>query len=293
MNTCIFIPAWNVCDEVAGVLERIPAACGQGCAEVFVLDNASTDGTAQAACDRLARGLPFPVSVYRNARNLGYGGSQKMAYAHALRQGYDLVAMLHGDGQYPSEQVPALFEALAGDSALGMAYGSRMLQTQEKDQTPLIRRLGVRGLSMLQNLVSGMRLAEWYSGFRAFRCDALRQIPFQACDDDYYFDVQIILLLGMAGYQIGELAVAKKYEGRPSPVNIYQFGRKVLAHLMHYPLARCGVLPGRLYRRKHWEELRRAPVAEPKAHANHQIGASNHPFDATESLCGESCAAAS
>jgi glycosyltransferase involved in cell wall biosynthesis len=263
MKTCVFIPAWNVRDEVVGVLERLPAAFGRGCAEVFVLDNASTDGTPDVVCRRIARGLPFPVSVYRNHVNLGYGGSQKVAYAHALRRGYDVVAMLHGDGQYPSQQVPALCAALA-DGTLGMGYGSRMLQTEEKDQTPLIRRLGVRGLSMLQNIVSGLRLAEWYSGFRAFRCDALRQVPFQACDDDYYFDVQIILLMGLAGFGIAELPVAKKYEGKPSPVNIYQFGRKVLAHMMHYPLARVGLLPGKLYRRKHWEALRQTPVPPPR-----------------------------
>jgi glycosyltransferase involved in cell wall biosynthesis len=265
MKTCIFIPAWNVREEVVGVLERIPAAFGRSCAEVFVLDNASSDGTADAVCARIARGLPFAVNVYRNPTNLGYGGSQKVAYAHALRQGYDVIAMLHGDGQYPSQQVPALCNSLVDGNA-GLAYGSRMLHTEEKDQTPLIRRLGVRGLSMLQNLVSGMRLAEWYSGFRAFRCEALRQVPFQACHNDYYFDVQIILLLGLAGFGIAELPVAKKYEGNPSPVNIYQFGRKVLAHLMHYPLARCRILPGRLYRRKHWDALQQTPVSEPVHH---------------------------
>jgi glycosyltransferase involved in cell wall biosynthesis len=263
MKTCVFIPAWNVRDEVLGVLERLPAAFGRNCAEVFVLDNASSDGTADAVCARIESGLPFGVNVYRNAVNLGYGGSQKVAYAHAVRRGYDVVAMLHGDGQYPSQQVPALCAALA-DGTTGMSYGSRMLQTEEKDQTPLVRRLGVRGLSMLQNLVCGLRLAEWYSGFRAFRCDALRQVPFQACDNDYYFDVQIILLMSLAGYGIAELPVAKKYEGKPSPVNIYQFGRKVLAQLLHYPLARAGVLPGRLYRRKHWEALRQTPVPTPR-----------------------------
>src|SRR5205085_840219 len=168
--------------------------------------------------------------------------TQKVAYAHALRQGYDVVAMLHGDGQYPAQQIPSLVAALAEGQA-GMAYGSRMLGAGKKDGTPLHRRIGVWALSVLQNLTSGMRLVEWYSGFRAFRCDALRQVPFQACDSDYYFDVQIILLLSMAGYPIAELPVAKKYEGNQSPVNIYQFGRKVLAHMLHYPLARAGVLP--------------------------------------------------
>src|SRR5262249_12270185 len=139
MKTCVFIPAWNVRGDVLGVLERLPAAFGRSCAEVLVLDNASSDGTPDAVLARLRQGFPFPVRVYRNRTNLGYGGSQKVAYAHALRQGYDAVVMLHGDGQYPSQQVPALVGALA-DERTGMAYGTRLLQTEERDETPLLRR---------------------------------------------------------------------------------------------------------------------------------------------------------
>jgi glycosyltransferase involved in cell wall biosynthesis len=258
----VFIPAWNVHRQVVGVLEKLPAAFGRRCAEVFVLDNASSDGTAQAALARIRRGLPYPARVYRNDTNLGYGGTQKVAYAHALEQGFDLVAMLHGDGQYPASQIPNLVAALAHGEA-GMAYGSRFLRGTEKDHTPLNRVLGVWGLSVLQNLLSGVRLAEWYSGFRAFRCDALRQVPFQACDNDYYFDVQIILLLSMINQRIAEIPVAKSYDDEPSPVNIYQFGRKVLARMPYYPLARCGLLRSRLYDRRCWPELMRTPVSAP------------------------------
>lgn len=270
MRTCIFIPAWNVQEEIPGVLQRLPASFARGCAEVFVLDNASTDGTAEAAA-RAAACLPFPVSVYRNASNLGYGGSQKAAYAHALRQGYDAVVMLHGDGQYPSEQVPALVKQLQDGAA--MSYGSRLLQAEDQDQTPLARRLGVVVLSWLQNIVSGMRLVEWYSGYRAFRCDALRQVPFQACDSDYYFDVQIILLLGLAGAPIHAIPVPKKYDGRLSPVNIYQFGWKVLCRLPPYLMARVGLLPGELYDRRHWPRLQKAPVPELIPHSPARMSA--------------------
>lgn len=260
-NLCIFIPAWNVRNDVVDVLERIPEPLGRGCAEVFVLDNGSRDGTVEAVRDRLARGFRFPVNVYRNATNLGYGGSQKVAYAHAISQGYDAIAMLHGDGQYPPRHLPGLFDALR--PGVGMAYGSRMLSDVRHDETPWRRRAGVRVLSALQNAASGMRLAEWYSGFRAFRCSALASVPFQACSNDYYFDVQILLLLNMAGHAIAEIPVAKRYEGNHSPVNIYQFGRQVLARMLHYPLVRAGVAPGRLYRKHYWKELKNSPVPAP------------------------------
>ncbi len=262
MRVAVFIPTWNVKEHVRGVLEQIPVAFGRSCAEVFVLDNDSSDGTARSLAEDLRGGWPFPVNIYRNVSNLGYGGTQKVAYAHALHRGYDVVAMLHGDGQYPAAHVPVLIDALGRDGS-GMAYGTRFLNA-EKDQTPFFRGCGVWVLSMLQNIASGLRLAEWYSGFRVFRCSALRRVPFAACDSNYYFDVQIILLLALAGYSISQLPVAKKYDDAiKSSFNIYQFGRKVLAHLMHYPLARLGILRSELYDVKNWPRLMRAPVPSP------------------------------
>jgi glycosyltransferase involved in cell wall biosynthesis len=255
MKACIFIPTRNAARKVVGVLEAIPTDFGRTCAEVFVLDNASTDGTPDVVRQRLARGFPFPVQVYQNATNVGYGGSQKVAYAHAAARGYDFVAMLHGDGQYPAAKVPALLRCLEDAGRAGMAYGSRLLDLEERDETPWFRRQGVRLLSRLQNWTSGLRLAEWYSGFRAFRVSALRQVPFQACDDDYYFDVQIILLLSMVGFTVAELPIAKKYEEHSSNAGICRFGGKVLRRMLHYPLARARLLPSRLYRRKHWPSL--------------------------------------
>jgi glycosyltransferase involved in cell wall biosynthesis len=258
MSACIFIPTRNAARKIVGVLEAIPVSLGRQCAEVFVLDNASADGTLDAVHERLVRGFPFPVNVYQNPTNVGYGGSQKVAYAHAVARGYDFVAMLHGDGQYPAGKVPDLLWSLRLAEGAGMAYGSRLLALQERDETPWFRRLGVRTLSALQNWTSGLRLAEWYSGFRAFRVSALRQIPFEACADDYYFDVQIILLLSMAGYAVAELPIAKKYDEHSSNAGICHFGGQVLRRLLHYPLARARLLPSRLYRRKNWPNLARA-----------------------------------
>lgn len=255
MKACIFIPTRNAARKVVGVLEAIPVDLGRQCAEVFVLDNASTDGTPDVVRARLARGFPFPVNVYQNASNVGYGGSQKVAYAHAVARGYEFAVMLHGDGQYPAGKVPALLRCLRQAERAGMAYGSRLLELDERDETPWFRRFGVRTLSALQNWTSGLRLAEWYSGFRAFRVSALRQVPFQACDNDYYFDVQIIHLLSMAGFTVAELPIAKKYEEHSSNAGICHFGGQVLWRLLHYPLARARLLPSRLYRRKNWPNL--------------------------------------
>ncbi len=262
MKVCVFIPTWNVKDHVRGVLESIPTLLGRTVPRSWCSTTTSTDGTTEQLSHDLRGGWAFPVNVYKNRTNLGYGGTQKVAYAHALQQGYDVVAMLHGDGQYPAVEVPPLIDLLMHKNA-GMAYGTRFLQAEQQDQTPFFRRCGVWGLSCLQNIASGLKLAEWYSGFRVFSCAALKEVPFAACDDNYYFDVQIILLLSMAGYTIAETAVAKKYDDNiKSSFNIYQFGRKVIG-----PPVSLSVRP-----RRALEEptLQHAPLGFADAHDGRQ-----------------------
>jgi glycosyltransferase involved in cell wall biosynthesis len=257
VSTCIYIPARNTSHTIVDVLEAIPISLTQSGTEVLVVDNASSDDTVARVRERLARGFPFPVTIQQNTENRGYGGSQKLAYRQALERGHDIVVMLHGDGQYPATRVPALIQRLQEQPHAGMVYGSRLCLTEEVDETPWVRLLGIRTLSRLQNWVTGVRLAEWFSGFRAFRTQALQQIPFHACTDDYYFDVEIILLLHLAGFTILEAPVAKRYREESSKPGGCRFALKVLTRMLRYPLARSGLVSTLLYQRDRWQHLKR------------------------------------
>lgn len=70
--------------------------------------------------------FPFRLHVLFNPTNQGYGGNQKLGYRYAIDNGYDFVALLHGDGQYAPECLPKLLAPLARNEAEAV-FGSRML----------------------------------------------------------------------------------------------------------------------------------------------------------------------
>ena len=110
----ILIVAYNAENDIERVLARVPRAMSDVCqTEVLVLDDSSTDATFDIAIRIQQSGrVPFPVHVLYNPVNQGYGGNQKIGYHFAIKHGFDYVALLHGDGQYAPECLPALFGAV-------------------------------------------------------------------------------------------------------------------------------------------------------------------------------------
>ena len=99
----ILIVAYQAETTIASVLSRIAPDLPGVSPEILILDDGSHDATAQSA---LAAQAPYPVTVLRNPVNQGYGGNQKLGYHYAIAHGFDLVAMVHGDGQYAPERLP-------------------------------------------------------------------------------------------------------------------------------------------------------------------------------------------
>ena len=128
-KVAIFLCAYQPERFIESVLERIPEPLRPHFAEIYVFDDSSSDRTferAQAAVDRIGGN----VTVFRTPFNRGYGGNQKLGYLHAIRQGYDYVVLLHGDGQYAPEYLPQIVRTL-GDEQPDALIGSRMINRRD------------------------------------------------------------------------------------------------------------------------------------------------------------------
>lgn len=238
----LYLPAYNQADMIEKVLGRIPRDAWEDAAEILVVDNCSTDGTADRARAYGSRDRCHKLTVIRNDRNLGYGGSQQLAYRHAIDRDYDAVVMIHGDGQYAPEIVLEVLRPII-DGQADFVSGSRILGNPLAGNMPLIRYLGNRALTFMQNRLLGLRISEFHSGYRAFSVPSLRQVNFTGISTDYHFDTEMIILYAMKGLRIAEVPIPTHYGEERSYLNIWQYGANVLYATARFWAHRTGLKP--------------------------------------------------
>ncbi|TFH25381.1 MAG: glycosyltransferase [Myxococcales bacterium] len=212
----LLVVAFNAENTIRNVLHGIPAALAEEYdVEILVIDDASIDATFDRTNTLEEAGsLPFPLRLLVNAREQGYGGTQKLGYRYAIENGFDLVALLHGDGAYDPARLPEMLAPLRS-AATDAVLGSRMLGPDGRRPRgmPLYKTLGTRVLSRFQNRILRTQLSEWHCGYRAFRVDALEKLPFELNTNELHFDTEVIIQLVFAGLRIQEVGIPP-YHGR-------------------------------------------------------------------------------
>ena len=211
------------------------------------------------------------MTVLRNEYNQGYGGNQKVGYAFAIREGFDFVAMMHGDGQYAPEELPKLVAPLR-DGQADAVFGSRMMTRfgAIKGGMPLYKFVGNRILTRTQNLLLGTSLTEFHSGYRVYSVAALQKIPYRLNSNVFHFDTEIIIQLINAGQRIVELPIPTYYGDEICRVNGMKYAKDVLLATLRNVAHRAGLL----YQRRF------DPLGEQdNAHYDLKLGyASSHQF---------------
>jgi glycosyltransferase involved in cell wall biosynthesis len=210
----IFIVAYFAETTIKNVVSRIPVNLGETYdVEILIIDDSSNDETfAESVGAGSHAEIPFKVTVLHNPVNQGYGGNQKIGYQYAVENGHDLVALLHGDGQYAPEVLSALAEPVREGDA-DAAFGSRMMipRAALKGGMPLYKYFGNRILTFIQNRLLGTALSEFHSGYRVYSVAALRDIPFYRNSNVFHFDTEMIIQLVIAGKRIREIPIPTYY----------------------------------------------------------------------------------
>ncbi len=208
----IFIVAYYAESTIMEVLRRIPALADYE-VEVLIIDDSSGDST-YALADELRRLGTYrhKLTVLTNPVNQGYGGNQKLGYHYAIEQGFDYVALLHGDAQYAPEMLPDLFAPLRNGTA-DVVLGSRMLTPggARKGGMPFYKLVGNKILTAYQNLVLRSSLAEFHTGYKAYTTASLRRIPFELNSNVFHFDTEIIIQFLRSRARITEVPIPTHY----------------------------------------------------------------------------------
>ena len=231
----IFIIAYNAVNHLIKTISRIPKEVYDKVEEIFVIDDCSKDNSYYAALGYKHENHIDKLTVHRNEKNQGYGGNQKVGYQYAIDKGFDIVALVHGDGQYAPESLPLLLEPLENSEA-DMVFGSRMSfkKTALKGGMPLYKYTGNIVLTKIQNYFSGLHLSEYHSGYRLYSVNALKYIPFQSFTNGWHFDTQIILALAEREMRIVERPIPTYYGDEICHVNGIPYALHCIATSYRY-----------------------------------------------------------
>jgi len=244
----IYIPAWNVSHIITMVLDRIPKEIKQKVTEIIVIDNASEDSTYHTVIDYKHDKNMQNLKIIKLKENKGYGGSQKIAYQYCLDKRYDVVVMLHADAQYAPEYLPKIIKSVEEGNA-DLMFGSRISGHPLKGGMPLWRFIGNKTLTKLENLVLGLNLSEYHSGYRAYSCDGLRKVPFHLTSSNCC-DTEMIVLFHLAGLRIAETTIPTHYgkeSKHPTSKRLIIFILNILLTLWRYSLHKHGIKKYRLF----------------------------------------------
>jgi glycosyltransferase involved in cell wall biosynthesis len=245
----IFIVAYHAEKTIAEVVRRIPEALLEVYdVEVLIIDDASADATFERSHDLSKSPLPFRIHLLFNPVNQGYGGNQKLGYHYAIRNGFDFVALIHGDGQYAPECLPALLQPLREGLAAAV-FGSRMLipSAARRGGMPLYKFAGNKILTWMENRLLKANLSEFHSGYRIYSTSALNAIPFDRNSNGFHFDTEIIIQLLIASKPIVELPIPTYYGDEICRVNGIRYGWNVVVAALKARLQEAGLFYDRKF----------------------------------------------
>lgn len=246
----VFIVAYQAETHLRAVLDRIPRqVLDDPAVDLLVIDDASEDRGVDVAGEWARANDAQRVIVLRNPVNQGYGGNQKLGYRFAVDGGYDLVILLHGDGQYAPELLRRFIETWH-ETGAEVILGSRMAERggAQKGGMPGYKRLGNRFLSRFQNRLTGQMLSEYHTGYRAYSTAFLKRVPFELNTNDFHFDTEILLQAFHVGAKIAEFPIPTHYGDEVCRVNSVRYGLNVVTATLQWKLHQMGMVCSLKYR---------------------------------------------
>jgi glycosyltransferase involved in cell wall biosynthesis len=184
----IIIPAYDEGRTISPILGQVKDSCQDFVEEIIVVDDGSTDNTAQLAEEA-------GVHVIRHARNMGYGQSLKTGIRAAKTE---FILTMDSDGQHRVEDVRRLWEQVSeGDIPPDMIVGQRTSLIH----SPLWRMPGKWLLSLMANYLVRYRIPDLNSGLRLARRDVLLRY-IHICPAGFSFSTTITMALLSQGYNV-------------------------------------------------------------------------------------------
>lgn len=202
MRICVIIPTFNEAREISGIIKALTAKK----LDVVVVDDGSRDRTPQLAA---AAG----ATVIQNTKNEGKGAALIKGFHYALKNEFDAVMTMDGDGQHSPDDVDGFIKA-AESSEAHLFIGNRM---HRPEGMPFVRWVTNTFMSGVISLICKQPVHDSQSGFRLIKCEVLRAVTFQCAK--YEIESEMIIATSLHNFKIASVPIHSIYRGEISQIN--------------------------------------------------------------------------
>lgn len=214
-NIVVGMPAYNEEKYIGSVVMLVK----QYADEVIVVDDGSIDRTAKVAT--LAG-----ATVIQHGENKGYGAAIQDIIFEAKKKNADILVIIDADAQHNPEEIPTLIKAVS--EGYDLVIGSRKMQTQS--DIPAFRRFGQRVLLFFTNILSGEKLSDTESGFRAYSRKAMAELELK--EKGMAISAETVSAATAKGLSVTEVPISVTYTKDGSTMNPVRHGMGVLNRIM-------------------------------------------------------------
>lgn len=194
MKTLVIIPCYNEEDSIVNVIENLKK--NKPDVDYLIVNDCSTDSTEKILKENNFNYINNPI-------NLGIGGGVQAGYLYAKEFGYDIAVQMDGDGQHDPKYLSKIIQPII-DKEADMVIGSRFIE-KEGFQSSFMRRFGINIISAFIFLLTGKKIKDTTSGFRACNRNLIEFFSRNYADD--YPEPEAIISCIVNGFSIKEVAV--------------------------------------------------------------------------------------
>jgi cellulose synthase/poly-beta-1,6-N-acetylglucosamine synthase-like glycosyltransferase len=190
----ILIPALNEAENLKKLLPEIPTNISGLGVGVMVIDDGSSDNTKDIALEHGCLVARFPVQR-------GQGAALRVGYSFLLKENIRIGVTLDADNQHRPSEIERLVRPIV-ERRYDLVIGSRILGTADRDSRT--RYLGVIVFSQLVTWLTGVKITDCSSGFRAFVVDKMAQLDLR---QDQFQTSEVLITAAKRGLRIGEVPI--------------------------------------------------------------------------------------
>ena len=224
---CVVLPCFKVKNEIHNVLKKINTALVD---KIIVVDDSCPEKTG-----KYVKSLKIKkVSVIFLKKNLGVGGATLTGFTAALKQKYDIIFKIDGDGQHNPADIIFFLKKL-NSTKINFCKGTRLKHKIDKYKIPKFRLFGNMILTFLTRInCRNFELTDVVNGFLGIKSNLLKKINFDKISKGFFFEEDLIYQISFYEKKISEIPIKTYYFEKSSLTPLKTVLPFLIKHIINF-----------------------------------------------------------